>query len=197
MDAGRTYMGDVDALRCCPTATQPRTTETGAVGPGKDKEPFAAWGTGTGSFLKKGDYGSYGINGWLEDKPDSQAIAQGRPPENFWRKMINITNSSNVPLLTDAQHLDGWPEPDHAPPAQRDTKWGGTSQFTRLVQDRHNERQNCGFVDGSVKTIGLKELWTLKWHRNYNVAGPWTNAGGADRAKWTGAASWMANFKSY
>jgi prepilin-type N-terminal cleavage/methylation domain-containing protein len=25
------------------------------------------------------------------------------------------------------------------------------------------------FMDGSVRRIGLKELWTLKWHREYDI----------------------------
>jgi hypothetical protein len=33
------------------------------------------------------------------------------------------------------------------------------------------------FMDGSMRKVGLYELWTLKWHRNaqpnYEVAIPW------------------------
>ena len=34
------------------------------------------------------------------------------------------------------------------------------------------------FCDWSVRTVGLKELWTLKWHKTFNVNGPYTKAGG-------------------
>ena len=192
MDTGRIYMDDIDKLRCCPTATKPIRYEDGTDGPGKDREPFAAW---TIASIDDGyDYGSYGTNGWTEDKPAGWG---SQPTDNFWRKMINIPGSSKVPLLTDAQWIDTWPNPGDGPPSQPDMKWGGASYFVRIVQDRHNKRQNVAFADGSVETVGLKELWTLKWHRNYGVGGPWTLAGGADNAKWNVAASWMASYKGY
>ncbi len=34
-------------------------------------------------------------------------------------------------------------------------------------------------LDFSVRKIGLKELWTLKWSQTYDTASPWTIAGGA------------------
>jgi len=193
MDAGRTYMDDIDKLRCCPTATRPRTLEGGGDGPGMDKEPFAAW---TIASIDDGyDYGSYGTNGWTEDKPDNWASASKLP--NFWRKMVNISNAADVPMIMDAQWIDAWPEPHEGPAPYRNSKWNGMSHFARMVQDRHNEKQNSAFIDGSVVTIGLKEVWTLKWHRNYNVGGPWTLGGGATRAKWVEAAEWMAYYKDF
>jgi hypothetical protein len=49
-------------------------------------------------------------------------------------------------------------------------------------------------MDWSVRKIGLKELWTLKWHQNYNTAGLWTTAGGVGREDWP---AWMRRFKEY
>ncbi|GAH40252.1 unnamed protein product, partial [marine sediment metagenome] len=49
------------------------------------------------------------------------------------------------------------------------------------------------FMDWSVRKVGLKELWKLKWHRNFNTNGPWT--GGhmpRDMPDW-----WMRDFKNY
>ena len=37
-------------------------------------------------------------------------------------------------------------------------------------------------MDGTVRTVGLKELWTLKWHTDYNQADTYTLAGGATSA---------------
>jgi hypothetical protein len=53
---------------------------------------------------------------------------------------------------------------------------------------------NCLFADGSVRKVGLKELWTLKWYRSFNTAGPWTKAGGVMREDWP---MWMSPFKEY
>jgi hypothetical protein len=50
------------------------------------------------------------------------------------------------------------------------------------------------FMDWSVRKVGLKELWTLKWHRSYDTAGPWTKAGGVKPEDWP---QWMRIFKDY
>ena len=50
------------------------------------------------------------------------------------------------------------------------------------------------FMDWSVRKVGLKELWTLKWNRNFDTAGPWTKAGGVKPEDWP---EWMRRFKDY
>jgi hypothetical protein len=41
---------------------------------------------------------------------------------------------------------------------------------------------------------GLKELWTLKWHKKYDINGPWTIAGSVQTSDWP---QWMRHFKDY
>ena len=50
------------------------------------------------------------------------------------------------------------------------------------------------FMDWSVRKVGLKELWTLKWSRDFDTAGPWTLAGGVKPEDWP---AWMQRFKDY
>jgi prepilin-type N-terminal cleavage/methylation domain-containing protein len=50
------------------------------------------------------------------------------------------------------------------------------------------------FLDFSNRKIGLKELWTFKWHRLYDTTGPWTTAGGCQPSDWP---IWMKRFKDY
>ena len=38
--------------------------------------------------------------------------------------------------------------------------------------DRHNGWTNLAFADWSVRHVGLKELWTLRWHHELQVNGP-------------------------
>jgi len=45
-----------------------------------------------------------------------------------------------------------------------------------------------------VREVGLKQLWTLKWHRQFDTAGPWTRAGGCTPEKWP---PWMRGFEYY
>lgn len=196
MDAGRAYYGDVDKIRCCPTAILPETRIDGSYGPGLGKEPFRAWGIDDGSFLRRGDYGSYGINGWVENPTPRIEQLLGMSEQRkkqFWRKMA-VPGASLVPLMTDAQWIDFWPEPGDAPPNAENERWGNGSNFVRIVQNRHHERQNVVYLDGSNERIGLKKLWTLKWHRDYNTAGPWTQSGGVTAAKWP---EWMRYFQDY
>jgi hypothetical protein len=50
------------------------------------------------------------------------------------------------------------------------------------------------FLDGSVRKVGLKELWTLKWFPQYDTANRWTKAGGVRPEDWP---QWMRGFKDY
>jgi prepilin-type N-terminal cleavage/methylation domain-containing protein/prepilin-type processing-associated H-X9-DG protein len=190
MDSAREYYGDVDKIRCCPTATHPQWNRDGSEGSGYDKRPFMAWGIDDGSFLSKGDYGSYGINGWILDRT---AEAAGSGAKLYWRKST-VPGASQIPLMTDAQWIDAWPQPGDDPPIRENLPWGDPSHFSRICQNRHDKRQNVLFLDGSTETVGLKELWTLKWHREYNRAGVHTLAGGATSASWP---LWMRHFKDY
>ena len=60
--------------------------------------------------------------------------------------------------------------------------------------DRHKGRVNGLFLDGSVREVGLKELWTLPWYPNFDTAGPRTIAGGVQPEDWP---QWMRGFKDY
>ncbi|NLH43532.1 MAG: hypothetical protein GX448_16955, partial [Planctomycetes bacterium] len=50
------------------------------------------------------------------------------------------------------------------------------------------------FLDWSVRKVGLKELWTLKWYDEFDRAGKWTKAGGVQPEDWP---QWMRGFKDY
>ncbi len=53
---------------------------------------------------------------------------------------------------------------------------------------------NMLFLDWSVKKVGLKELWTLKFHRTWNIGNQYTMAGVATAEGWP---EWMRSFKDY
>jgi prepilin-type processing-associated H-X9-DG protein len=79
-----------------------------------------------------------------------------------------------------------------APPSGEGKKdLGGMGYFSI---NRHNEHINGLFLDWSVRRIGIKELWTLKWHMQFNTANEWTKAGGIQPEEWP---KWMRNFKDY
>lgn len=196
MNALRKYYSDIGKIRCCPTATKVRFEPDGTRGPGR--VPFLAWGYRDG-FFKPGDYGSYGVNGWLENSQRSGSA-------NFWRKIDKVKGGSNVPLLLDAQWIDTWPTPGTSRPPQTEDEdvYGhysdGTYMMVRVCQNRHEGRECCVFMDGAARKIGLKELWVLKWYDDFQTnyvpgnprSAPW--ASGAPIDHWP---AWMKSFKTY
>jgi hypothetical protein len=50
------------------------------------------------------------------------------------------------------------------------------------------------FLDWSIRRVGLKELWTLKWNRTFDVNGVWTSRGGVQPDDWP---QWMRGMKDY
>jgi len=51
-----------------------------------------------------------------------------------------------------------------------------------------------GILADSVRKVGLKKLWALKWHRGFNTANHRTKAGGVLPSDWP---EWMRSFKDY
>ena len=196
MPAMQLYAGDIGKVRFCPAAKKLRFLEDGvAYGLGWRKEPFTAWGHSPwlreNSPVKDSDYGSYAVNAWIEDSwNDCNADS-----EKFWRRSNKIGQAETVPFLVDAQWLDCWPEPSNPPPPTENYYWrDGGGQMARIVQNRHNKQENVIFMDGSSRLIGLKGLYTLKWHREYNTRGIWTTIGGATPTSWP---DWMRGFEDY
>ena len=86
-------------------------------------------------------------------------------------------------------------EPRHTdPPPIAEGLQLSNSNISIYCLNRHNGGPNTLFMDTSVRKVGLKELWTLKWHRDYDIAGPWTKAGGAIRSDWP---EWMQQYEEF
>jgi prepilin-type processing-associated H-X9-DG protein len=188
MDPLRPYYRGNKNLLLCPDAVQPYT-EGG-------RNPFGAWKVGD-------DSGSYGMNGWICNPEKEETELRGRgPSEDYWRT-TRIRGANNIPLLLDAMWLDAWPRQTDEPPPSED--WltdrvsetqmkANENEMRRFCVSRHQGYVNSLFMDWSVRRVGLKELWTLKWHRNYDTGGRWTRDGGCKRNDWP---EWMRNFKDY
>lgn len=128
---------------------------------------------------------SYGFNYWLFHYDIRSGFYPTRPTERERRtglQTFNIANSANVPVLLDSSSPGEMPM-DRLPP-----------RISSFCINRHNGRINGLFLDGSVREVGLKELWTLNWCPNFDTAGTWTLAGGVQREDWR---QWMRGFKDY
>ena len=97
----------------------------------------------------------------------------------------------------DSRRPGGWPNEFSIPPIYNDAPelsiWPSRGMDPFCI-DRHDGYSNCLFMDWSVRRIGLKELWTLKWHRRFNTANSWTKAGGVQPGDWP---EWMSRYRDY
>ena len=173
----------------CPIASTRRTP-----GPGRATTPFEAW---QASASQGSDLGSFAPNGWMCNPPAGISQLWGRSPIEWHWRTANIRHANNVPVFTAGWWVDAWPRHTDEPPEYGDSTpvMGPQNQeVQRLCVNRHQGAQNCLFADWSVRKVGLKELWTLKWHREYDTTGSWTKAGGAQPSDWP---RWMAGFRDY
>ena len=187
------YM-NVKGIRCCPMARR-LANPTGRGNQGEASGgTFLAWGRfwGTeGTNAGRLDtHGSYGANVWLY-RPywlDHERC------ECFWRT-AHVKGANNIPVYIDSCWPWGWVY-DTAAPRELDAV--PTAPVPKPTNsfciNRHDGYVNSLFIDWSVRKVGLKEIWTLKWHREYNTRGPWTKAGGVQPEDWP---PWMRGFKEY
>jgi prepilin-type N-terminal cleavage/methylation domain-containing protein/prepilin-type processing-associated H-X9-DG protein len=192
-NALRPYYKNDHKIRCCPTAMKPLYDENGQLAP--QWNVFSAWGIfKQPGCAPEGDWGSYGINGWVQNPPPQyKTVWSGFETVNNWRTP-NVKGAGYVPLFSDALRFDVFPRDTDAPPEVQDMAWQHLQNMRRVCINRHDGFINMAFLDWSVKKVGLKELWTLKWHKTFNTAGAWTQAGGVHPENWP---EWIRPFKDY
>jgi len=180
----------------CPTATKPRTDERGVTVPVLNI--FNAWGIYKGDRLgPNGIAGSYGINGYvlISYPPGSNRTYEGGVPASDGWHNINATgsNRNNIPLFTEALRFDLWPRDFDGPANNEMAAWSGNN-MGRCCINRHQGFVDTLFLDFSTRKVGLKELYTLKWHRSFNITGKYTLAGGVQPSDWP---EWIRPFPDY
>jgi len=185
------YYKDSNDVLLCPMAVKPN------LGAGRDGlsslgSTFSPWG--------RTPLGSYGLNYFVRNDPD---IAPHSAPVwhlPCWKTTV-VKSANNVPVFMDcaassskvATTLGGL----GAPPSYEGSGGGcdgGAARLHRFCINRHDAHINGLFMDWSVRKVGLKELWTLKWQRDLNTANEWTIAGGVTLEDWP---DWMRRFKDY
>ncbi len=190
MNALRSEYKDNWNMLLCPTAT-------------RVMESTADWGTfkaaqrdvslpGGGSYLYTF---SYSINSWTNymhgDRGD-------RLEEWFWKNAQNVKGANQIPVFGDSTWHDAWPrhtdQPVEHPDAFGIMNQGTAGEMNHFSINRHNAFINMLFMDWSIRNTGLKENWTLKWHRAFDIMGPWARAGGVTPSDWP---RWLQRFKDY
>jgi hypothetical protein len=102
---------------------------------------------------------------------------------------MDVKGAGNIPVILDSMWRGGGPtytlgnvriEPPH-----ENGEWSGyNAEMHHFCIDRHNGHIDAVFLDWSVRRIGLKGLWKIKWHKDFPTGG-WTGG-------WPG---WMRNFR--
>ena len=185
-------------IRFCPTAKVDKDNDATVYDSEDYGDAYEHWGpiaaASSGTWWDNFPSGSYGINEWCASPPDSVNEYWGFPTSEAW-KTITSVGANKIPMFLDCRFVDGYPmEMDSPPQFPEDHNGWGTNAMKQFCIDRHDGTINGVFVDLSAQSIGLKQLWTLKWHRNYNTSGPWTVAGGVSPNNWP---EWMRGFKDY
>ncbi len=170
-------------VRVCPACNRYLSEFSGLWGTLPADGTFYSWGIigegsyGTPFWAQAGDYGSYGINAWAENPPDSLIGSAGTmpaPAANYWRKMGAIRNADTVPLFADCMYDGTAPFPTDSPPISRGKMFPQNTANVNMdafCLARHTGRSpmNMVFMDASVRNVGLKELWTLQWYKNWQA----------------------------
>ena len=187
---GLTHHFDTQGIVLCPSAEKPGTrlpyTKPYHASDGSILEISGSYG---GTFnawtITKPTpvtYGSYGFNRWL-----SRGFS--RYPWNSTH-LRALDKRYEIPVLLDCAR--SWAQPSDAvgPPSRE----GQGTPLGPYCMNRHRAHVNGLFLDWSVRRVGLKELWTLKWYKEWDIANPWTQAGGVRPEDWP---EWMRRFKDY
>ncbi len=183
------YMDNFNYEVFCPAATK-KTSPTGAGG------KYQSW------YCPNYPYraGSYGLNGYSPAYSEPFNFEGPKTSHSNEKGWVNVYQKilKNIPVMLDCALWASFPNPTDSPPLLEDQAatepYLGNNGMSLYVIDRHKGNVNVLFMDWSVRKVGLKELWKLKWHPNFDTNGPWTKAGGVQPQSWP---KWMKKFKEY
>ncbi len=118
-------------------------------------------------------FGSYGKNSWV-----TESVLNGNTTPSMWYDLATLAwhntrvrGTGRIPLFGDCTMMGGFPEPTNGVPgvAYREPMQGD-GEINRWCIDRHNLKINMVFLDFTVRQVGLKQLWQLYWHRNWDLS---------------------------
>jgi len=187
---------DINAkgIACCPMAIKPLDDNAPVTLSGSSSTPYQTK-IKPGSTFKAWEIMmplprfrcSYGFNLYLFEHTlfDTSAPKKYRISEPL--NIYPIKGISKIPALLDST-VPGLIFMEFLPPPPNEQRQAG------FFIDRHDGYINGLFLDWSVRKVGLKELWTLKWNKQFDTSGSWTKAGGVQPEDWP---EWMKNFKDY
>ncbi len=190
----RWYYGQSNGLLVCPMAPRHRINQDNGVSASQMADvcelgnKYNAW-----KYIEYSDppspgetplYGSYGVN---------LAMISTYAAEFAAIKTATLPARSTMPFLLDCASWQSYGQVG-SPPPMYDGDLSERMTMKVFCINRHGGMINSLFMDWSARKVGLKELWTLKWHAKYDTSGPWTRAGGVKSEDWP---QWMGHFADY
>jgi prepilin-type N-terminal cleavage/methylation domain-containing protein/prepilin-type processing-associated H-X9-DG protein len=110
---------------------------------------------------------SYSFNCWAYNAPTNNV--QGRDTLLNWRKYGNVNQPSLTPLFSDGMWRGGGPYPDDLPPGYNGEWSGANAEMHHFAIARHGKGVNVLYFDSSVRNTRVKTLWSLPWHKGFDV----------------------------
>jgi prepilin-type N-terminal cleavage/methylation domain-containing protein len=168
-------------ITTCPIATGTNynvTTTAGAGGFGGTFLAFlfplqGAGGDATSDQYENGEPGSYGANLWMYN---THVEIQGRAASNHWAKLSGSSQPTQTPLMLDSMWRGGGPYWEGGPETYAASSEPGVSagdpnrEMEHFTVPRHGnfKRVELVYFDGSANGLKVRQLWALKWHRNWD-----------------------------
>lgn len=177
-----------DKLLLCPMATKLYPPD------GEGRNPFAAWRSPDPCDPLGSPACSYGINNWIR----TEAQGGGRIDRLMWRTP-HVKGAAHIPMVVDcAAYQNATPWHNDIPP-EYDGHWvqnTNEDEMRYVCLNRHFKHINGVFCDFAARKIGLKELWELRWHRNW-YKGKGDVPDYNPPVAWNDPAHWMYGMKDY
>jgi prepilin-type N-terminal cleavage/methylation domain-containing protein len=163
-------------ISTCPTATSTNYDLTTTAGQNQFGGLTTAFefpiANGTVDSYEDGEPGSYGANLWIYH---TSVDIQGRAAGNHWGKFQATSVPTQTPLMADSMWRGGGPYYEGSDTYTAAVLPGVSSgiqakEMEHFTVPRHGsgKRTQVVFFDGSTSAIKVKELWGLKWHRNWD-----------------------------
>ena len=156
---------DNEEILFCPSAPNTGTYDNSGADRRVGTTRISWFARGSGTVTDPQYSGSYGINYWVSSIEGGDS---GGYQEDFHWKSGYIKSSGSVPIILDCMWIGGYPYDTDLPSNFEDSP-NQFGQLSRFCIKRHQNDVNCVFMDQSVRKVYIKELWGLKWHRQFNT----------------------------
>ncbi len=168
MESLRSYYENINKMRTCPSAKKPSKNNPTGIEPlsffGSTYnawriDPVAVW-------LADDDWGigSFTENSWIRESDWSDWN------DREWVSFSKMKSPSEVPFLLDGRWHDSHVEsivPQSEPTEVQFYNINNWSTMRAFMMRRHGSGINAAMADMSTIHVAIEDLWTLKWHKQF------------------------------